>query len=94
MTAVPAKEYVEARVPTARSSPYAQSVRDVAAAFGVDPAVGHSATRPPQLLAENGRNSLPEEKPEPGWRRFLDQYSSYMQIILVGGAAVPLAVKQ
>ena len=35
----------------------------------------------------NGPNALPEEKPKPGWRRFLDQYRSYMQLILVGAAS-------
>ena len=42
----------------------------------------------------NGPNALPEEKPKPGWRRFLEQYSSYMQIILVATAVVSLLVKE
>ena len=94
MTNVPTKESVEERAATEGSPWYAQSVQDVAAAFGVDTAVGLSSARVTQLLDEDGPNSLPEEKPKPGWRRFLDQYTSYMQIILVGAAAVSLAVKQ
>ncbi len=94
MTDVPTKESVEKRTATEGSPWYAQSVQDVAAAFGVDTAVGLSSARATQLLDEYGPNSLPEEKPKPGWRRFLDQYTSYMQIILVGAAAVSLAVKQ
>ena len=30
----------------------------------------------------------------PGWRRFVQQYTSYMQIILVGAAIVSLAIKE
>ena len=41
-----------------------------------------------------GPNALPEEKPEPEWRRFLEQYRSYMQLILVGAAIVSLAIKE
>ena len=94
MTNVPTKESVEERAANEGSPWYAQSVQNVAAAFGVDTAVGLSSTRAVQLLDEYGPNSLPEEKPKPGWRRFPDQYTSYMQIILVGAAAVSLAVKQ
>jgi len=32
--------------------------------------------------------------PEPGWRRFLDQYRCYMQLILVGTAVVSLVIKE
>src|SRR5262249_37514617 len=36
----------------------------------------------------------PEEKPKPGWRRFLGEYRSYMQIILVAAAVVSLVIKE
>ena len=61
---------------------FALSPDEVAAALGVDPAAGLTAARAAELLAQNGPNALPEEKPKPGWRRFLEQYRSYMQIIL------------
>ena len=73
---------------------YARGTPDVAAAFGVDPAVGLYSPRAAELLRSNGPNALPEEKPKPGWRRFVDQYRSYMQLILVGAAIVSLAVKE
>ena len=73
---------------------WAESVADVAAAFDVDPAVGLTGERAAELLAVNGPNALPEEKPKPGWRRFLDQYRSYMQIILVVAAVVSLVIKE
>jgi Ca2+-transporting ATPase len=73
---------------------YARSPNEVAAALGVDPAVGLSTARVAELLADNGPNALPEEKPKPGWRHFLDQYRSYMQIILIAAAVVSLAIKE
>ncbi|MGW7551314.1 cation-translocating P-type ATPase, partial [Streptomyces rimosus] len=73
---------------------YARTPEEVAAAFGVDPAVGLSAARAAELLDRNGPNTLPAEEPEPGWRRFLAQYRSYMQIILVVAAVVSLLIKE
>ena len=73
---------------------YAGTPEDVAAAAGVDPGVGLSSAQAADLLAKNGPNSLPEEKPRPGWRRFLAEYRSYMQIILVAAAVVSLLIKE
>ena len=39
-------------------------------------------------------DAVAEEKPKPGWRRFLDQYRSYLQLILVTAAVVSLAIKE
>ncbi|MFF8400578.1 cation-translocating P-type ATPase [Streptomyces sp. NPDC014846] len=71
---------------------YALPARDVAAAFGVDTAEGLSPARAAQLLRAHGANALPEEKPLPGWRRYLAQYRSYMQLVLVGAAVVSLVI--
>jgi Ca2+-transporting ATPase len=73
---------------------YARSAVDVASALGVDPARGLSAARAAELLAANGPNALPEEKSKPTWRRFLEEYRSYMQIILVVAAVVSLVIKE
>ena len=73
---------------------YARDAEDIARALGVDPAVGLSAERAEQLLSEHGPNALPEEKSKPGWRRFIDQYRTYMQLILVGAAIVSFAIKE
>jgi len=73
---------------------YSRSPDKVAAALGVDPVVGLTAERAAELLGANGPNALPEEKPKPGWRRFLEQYRSYMQIILVAAAVVSLVIKE
>jgi P-type Ca2+ transporter type 2C len=73
---------------------YAREAADVARTLGVDPPVGLSAQRAAQLLAEHGPNALPEEKPKSGWLRFLDQYRTYMQLILLGAATVSFAIKE
>ena len=73
---------------------YALSADDVSGKFGVDPASGLSVAKAAELLQKDGPNALPEEKGEPGWRRFLDQYRAYMQIILLIAAVVSLAIGQ
>ena len=73
---------------------YTRSTDEVATALAVDPALGLTAGRVAGMLAANGPNALPEERPKPGWRRFAEQYRSYMQIILVVAAVVSLLVKE
>jgi Ca2+-transporting ATPase len=70
------------------------SAEDVPARLGVDPAVGLSTERADELLARNGPNPLPVEHPVPGRRRFVGQYRSYIQMILLGAAIVSLAIKE
>jgi len=71
---------------------YALSAEDVAQRLGADPVGGLSAATAADRLRKNGPNSLPAEQPVPGWRRFLDEYRSYMQIILLIAAVVSLAI--
>ena len=73
---------------------YARTPDEVAAALDVDPGTGLSSQGAAELLRANGPNALPEEKPKPGWRRFLEQYRSYMQLILVGAAVVSLVIRE
>ena len=73
---------------------YSVAPGDVAAKLGVDPSVGLSSQKAAELLKNDGPNALPVEKAVPGWRRFLDQYRSYMQIILLAAAIVSLAIKE
>jgi Ca2+-transporting ATPase len=77
-----------------QSAWYSLPGTEVAAALGVDPAVGLTSGRADQLLASHGPNALPEEKAKPGWLRFVDQYRTYMQLILVGAAVVSMIVGQ
>jgi Ca2+-transporting ATPase len=73
---------------------YSVSVEEVATKLRVDPAVGLSSQQAADLLDRHGLNTLPAEEQVPGWRRFVDQYRSYMQIILLGAAIVSLAIKE
>jgi Ca2+-transporting ATPase len=71
---------------------FALPADDVAKRLGVDPASGLSAAKAAELLAANGPNALAAEKPAPGWARFLAQYKSYMQIILVAAAVASILI--
>ena len=62
--------------------------------LGVDPDVGLSAATAAERLRANGPNALPEEQPKPGWLRFVEEYRSYMQIILVAAAVVSLVIAE
>ena len=73
---------------------YARTAEDVAASLDVDLARGLAAGQVEELLRRNGPNALPEEKPKPGWLRFLDEYRSYMQLILSAAAIVSLLIKE
>ena len=55
---------------------------------------GLSAARAAELLAKNGPNALPVEPPPSAVRRFLAEFTSYMQIILVGASIVSLVIKE
>jgi P-type Ca2+ transporter type 2C len=85
-----------ATTPGASEGPrwYALDAEGVAAKLGVDPAAGLSAAKAAELLKQNGPNALPAEKAVPGWRRFLQQYTAYMQIILVVAAVISIAIGQ
>ncbi|GEL21164.1 ATPase [Pseudonocardia sulfidoxydans NBRC 16205] len=72
----------------------ALSGQDVAQVLGVDPAAGLPSSTAGERLRTNGPNALPQEAPEPGWRRFLDEYRSYMQIILLAAAVVSAVVAE
>jgi P-type Ca2+ transporter type 2C len=73
---------------------YARPADEVAARLDVDPARGLGAARAAELLARNGPNALPVEEPPSTLRRLLAEYTSYMQLILVGAAIVSLLIKQ
>src|SRR3954465_11117018 len=73
---------------------YACPAEDLATTLGVDPTVGLSSGAAAERLEKGGPNELPEEKPRAPWLRFLDEYRSFMQIILAGAAIVSLAVQE
>ncbi len=73
---------------------YALESTDVAGRVGVAVDAGLSAAEAAQRLKQNGPNALPVEQPPSTLRRFLGEYTSYMQLILVGAAIVSLLIKE
>jgi len=73
---------------------YGLSADAVETTLHVDPTAGLSAEQAAQLLAKNGPNALPEEKPKPEWQRFLNEYRTFMQIILVAAGVVSLLIAE
>jgi P-type Ca2+ transporter type 2C len=71
-----------------RDSWYAVDPAEVVARLGVDVVTGLSGTEAAERLARDGPNMLPVEQPPSSLRRFLGEYTSYMQLILVGAAVV------
>src|SRR3954453_18320939 len=71
---------------------YALPPEEVARRLGVDPSQGLSAAKAAELLRTNGPNALPAEQPAPGWKLFLAQYRSYMQIILLAAAVASMLI--
>ncbi|MEI2717852.1 MAG: HAD-IC family P-type ATPase [Candidatus Nanopelagicales bacterium] len=71
---------------------YALSADETAQRLGVDPATGLTAAEAASRLAKDGPNELSAEKPTPGWKRFIGEYASYMQIILLGAGLVSFVI--
>ena len=67
---------------------------DVAYRLGVVLDSGLSQSEAARRLAADGPNALPVEQPPSPLRRFLAEFTSYMQLILVGAAVVSLLIKQ
>jgi Ca2+-transporting ATPase len=65
---------------------------DVEKRLDVDPMKGLSAAKAAELLQTNGPNELPAEPTVPGWKQFLAQYRSYMQIILVAASVASIVI--
>ena len=86
------KPAVPARSDAPGTAWYALSPDDVAKKLGVDPDKGLPAAKAAEVLAKNGPNSLPAEAAPPGWKQFLAQYKSYMQIILVAAAVASILI--
>jgi Ca2+-transporting ATPase len=73
---------------------YGVAPAEVATRLGVDPAVGLTGGQAAALLEQHGPNALPAEASVPAWKRFIGQYRTYMQLILVAAAIVSLAIKE
>ena len=73
---------------------YALDPPEIVVKLGVVVDTGLSRDEAANRLRRDGPNALPVEQPPSAVHRFLDQYRSYMQIILVVAAVVSLAIKQ
>jgi P-type Ca2+ transporter type 2C len=73
---------------------YALGPADVAGRLEVVPDSGLSADDAAERLRRDGPNALPVEEPPSPLHRFLAEYTSYMQLILVGAAIVSLVIRQ
>ena len=73
---------------------YALDPAEVPGRLGVVLDSGLSADEAADRLRHDGPNALPVEEPPSAVRRFLAEYTSYMQLILVGAAIVSLVIKQ
>ncbi len=71
---------------------YTMSPGDAARKLGVTVENGLTATKAGERLGTYGQNVLEEEKVQPRWQRFLVQYKSYMQVVLVIAAVVSLFI--
>jgi Ca2+-transporting ATPase len=73
---------------------YAREPKAVLDQLHVAVDAGLTAADAQHRLERDGPNALPVEQPPSMLRRFLSEYTSYMQIILVGATVVSLLIKQ
>jgi P-type Ca2+ transporter type 2C len=73
---------------------YALDQAEVPGRLGVVLDSGLSADEAAERLRRYGANALPVEEPPSAVRRFLAEYTSYMQLILVGAAIVSLVIQE
>jgi Ca2+-transporting ATPase len=73
---------------------YTLDAAEVANRLGVKVESGLTAAEAEARLQSHGPNALPVEKPPSALRRLVGQYTSYMQLILVGASIVSFAIKQ
>ncbi len=80
------------RQPSESATWYATTAEEVARTVGVEVSAGLSGAEAARRLSTDGPNALPAEKPAPAWHRFLGQYRSYMQIILVAAGIASMVI--
>jgi Ca2+-transporting ATPase len=73
---------------------YAVDPADVAGRLEVAVDSGLSADEAAKRLSRDGPNALPVEEPPSAIGRFLAEYTSYMQLILVGASIVSLLIRE
>jgi Ca2+-transporting ATPase len=71
--------------------PYRRNSAEVLAALRLDPKRGLDSAEAQRRLELSGPNELPQEPPEPAWRKLLAQLQDALTILLLVAAAVSLA---
>ncbi len=61
---------------------------EVATHFAVDPDTGLTTEEAARRIAQYGLNEIRERPPRPLWRMFLDQFTDFMILVLIGAAIV------
>jgi P-type Ca2+ transporter type 2C len=72
-----------AKVQRKATEAYQQKVDEVLAALRTDPRLGLSQAEAQARLEKFGHNELLAEKPEPSWRKFLEQFQDVLVILLL-----------
>jgi Ca2+-transporting ATPase len=67
---------------------HARPAAEVAGEFGVAPGRGLDTAEAARRLEQGGPNRLAEQTPRPVWLRFLDQFRSFLVMILLGAAVL------
>jgi Ca2+-transporting ATPase len=67
---------------------HALSVPEVAQRLTVDLQTGVSAGEAARRIIQYGLNEIRERPPRPLWRMFLDQFTDFMILVLIGAAII------
>ena len=71
-----------------RIAAYRRSSDEVLAALGTDAQNGLSRGQAQERLEHYGKNELAAETPKPAWRKFLDQFTDVLVILLIVAALI------
>ncbi|MFN8621447.1 MAG: HAD-IC family P-type ATPase [Chloroflexota bacterium] len=73
---------------------YQLAPEEVAKRLGVDPAKGLTTAQVADATKKYGPNALPAEQAPPLWKRFLGEYRTYLQIVLVIAGLVSFLIRE
>lgn len=71
---------------------HTQTAQETAASIGVDPASGLGADEAAARLRRFGENRLQETRPRPAWLKLVDQFRSFLIIVLIAAAVLAWAI--
>ena len=68
--------------------PFGLSAEEVLAALRVQPEQGLASSEAQARLEQFGRNELPEEPPDPAWRKFINQFRNPLTYLLLAATVI------